>query len=245
MSDRFKKLTDKLNPAKHYNNEIYRKTKHYQKKYGFEIGKNSKNDTWNNEADAFKHAFASADLALKLTQAGSKIIGDKHEKENLQAQSSYNESNMDWWNNQAGRDIAKEIRQEYNFLEVLRLQATGKMDDIIAEKVMQRMRKCDLITNPNDKRDFRKNYNRLQNTNLTGFAAPVDDINRVYTLEEIKNMPKEEFLQNRQRILEDFANKKILSEENAKKEVQSGNLVWVNSYTRADGTKVRGYYRSK
>ena len=40
-----------------------------------------KHDTWNNEADAFKHAFMQADLALKTTVGLSKIAGDRHEKE--------------------------------------------------------------------------------------------------------------------------------------------------------------------
>ncbi len=47
-----------------YNNYIYEQTKKYQKKYGFEIGEGS-HDAWNNEADAFKHTFMSADMALK------------------------------------------------------------------------------------------------------------------------------------------------------------------------------------
>ena len=36
---------------KEYNNEIYAKTKKYQKIYGFEIGTGS-HDAWNNKADA-------------------------------------------------------------------------------------------------------------------------------------------------------------------------------------------------
>lgn len=31
----------------------------------------------------------------------------------------------------------------------------------------------------------------------------------------------------------------------AEQEVKVGNLIWVNSYTRDDGTEVNGYYRRK
>ena len=44
---------------KEFNNEVDRKTKEYQKKYGFEISDDPKHPTWNNEADAFKHAYMS------------------------------------------------------------------------------------------------------------------------------------------------------------------------------------------
>lgn len=44
-------MSNNDNFIKQYNNEIYAKTKKYQKIYGFEIGK-GEHDTWNNEADA-------------------------------------------------------------------------------------------------------------------------------------------------------------------------------------------------
>ena len=56
-------MSNNNNFIKQYNNEIYAKTKKYQKIYGFEIGK-GEHDTWNNEADAFKHTFMQADLHI-------------------------------------------------------------------------------------------------------------------------------------------------------------------------------------
>ncbi len=38
---------------------------------------------------------------------------------------------------------------------------------------------------------------------------------------------------------------KVMPEVQAKQEVQSGNLIYVSSYIRSDGTEVKGYYRSK
>ena len=52
-------MSNNDNFIKQYNNEVYAKTKKYQKIYGFEIG-TGEHDTWNNEADAFKHAFMQA-----------------------------------------------------------------------------------------------------------------------------------------------------------------------------------------
>ena len=140
---------------KEYNNEIYAKTKKYQKIYGFEIGTGS-HDAWNNEADAFKHTFMQADLALKSTVGLSKLAGDIHEwqgdKNNHQPAG---EKNMDLWNNEIGREISKEIRREYNRIEVIKHINSGKMDDIIADKIMKRMKKGELITHPSDPRKYR------------------------------------------------------------------------------------------
>ena len=138
-----------------YNNYIYEQTKKYQKKYGFEIGEGS-HDAWNNEADAFKHTFMSADMALKTNAGISKYKGDEHEIEgrNNMGQSS-GEENMDRWNNAEGRKIAQKIAKEIKNPFVLKAYAlSGRLEDRIAEEVMHKMRKGDLITHPNDKRRY-------------------------------------------------------------------------------------------
>ena len=58
-----------LNPETLFSNRMIYDTIKYQKKYGFEIGKN--NSTWNNEADAFKHAFGSAEMFFNIGNLGS------------------------------------------------------------------------------------------------------------------------------------------------------------------------------
>ena len=136
-----------------YNDEIYAKTKKYQKIYGFEIG-TGEHDAWNNEADAFKHTFMQADLALKSFVGASKMFGDFHEWQGDMSNQPKTEKNMDLWNNEIGREISKEIRREYNPIEVIKHINSGKMDDIIADKIMSRMRKGELITHPNDKRKY-------------------------------------------------------------------------------------------
>lgn len=148
-------MTKKKNSiTQYYNNEIYAKTKKYQKIYGFQIGTGA-HDAWNNEADAFKHTFMQADLALKSFVGASKIFGDFHEWQGDMSQQPKGEKNMDLWNNEIGREISREIRKEYNPIDVIKHINSGKMDDIIADKIMKRMRKGELITHPSDTRKYK------------------------------------------------------------------------------------------
>ena len=71
------------------------------------------------------------------------------------------------------------------------------------------------------------------------------DTNRVFTNEEIGQMSPDEFSRLENFINQQVAKGKVMPEAQAKQQVQTGNLIYVNSYTRSDGTKVRGYYRSK
>ena len=291
---------DNINPAKLYSSEIYAKAKKYQKQYGFKMG-SGKHDTWNNEADAFKHAFMQADLALKTTVGLSKIAGDRHEKDGKKMSQPLYEENMDLWNNKVGRDIAQEIQQEMNFLQQKAYLLNGKMNDIIASKIIQRMKNGDLITDPfKDKRQFKDYGKYFRNKNQdkpTGQAAPVNNIytremigkmtadeylqnepmimeqlktqggipnekqlnqqndlsgfinqisgnSNIFTREDIKNMSADEYLKNEKAI--DFQLKTIgiPSQVQANQAVQSGGMIYVQPYTRADGTSVKGYYRS-
>lgn len=176
-------MTDKKikTPGNIYSSEVYAKTKYYQKKYGFEIG-TGEHDTWNNEADAFKHTFGSVDMALKSYIGLSKQIGDRHEKDgNDKMGQSTVEENMDKWNNQQGRQIAQKIMKEIKNPFVLKkLSYSGKLDDMIAEEIMHKMKKGDLITHPKDTRKYvepktpsqkfddeiRAKYNSMKNRGL-------------------------------------------------------------------------------
>lgn len=103
---------NELNPIKKYNAEIYAKTKKYQKIYGFEIGK-GEHDTYNNEADAFKHTFASADMSLKSTCGTSQALGNKHEEDGrTKMGQTSGEENMDKWNNAEGRKLPKKLKNK-------------------------------------------------------------------------------------------------------------------------------------
>ena len=71
------------------------------------------------------------------------------------------------------------------------------------------------------------------------------DTNRVFTNEEISQMTPNEYSRLENFINQQMAEGKVMPEVQAKQQVQSGNLIYVSSYTRSDGTEVKGYYRSK
>ncbi len=164
-----------------YNDEIYAKTKKYQKIYGFEIG-TGEHDAWNNEADAFKHTFMQADLALKSFVGASKMFGDFHEWQGDMSNQPKAEKNMDLWNNEIGREISKEIRREYNPIEVIKHINSGKMDDIIADKIMSRMRKGELITHPSDPRKYRTPAQKFSDEIKAKYHQMQDERKRRYPI---------------------------------------------------------------
>mgnify|MGYP004563739299 CR=1 FL=1 len=178
-----------------------------------------------------------------------------------------------------------------------------KRDDIIASKVMAKMRKGELITNPKDSRQYNgfiekgSNWINKQLNTPTGQAAPVNNIytremigkmtadeylqnepmimeqlktqggipsekqlnqqnnflgfinqisgnSNIFTREDIKNMSADEYLQNEKAINYQLKTIGIPSQVQANQAVQSGGMIYVQPYTRADGTSVKGYYRS-
>ena len=98
-------------PRKVFNKIILDATNKAQQKYGFEIG-TGEHATWNNEADAFKHAYMQAILSIDHGKAISASAGYQHEifgKETVRG-----ERNMDLWNNVIGREIADDIKKVWN-----------------------------------------------------------------------------------------------------------------------------------
>lgn len=276
-----------LNLGKWYGSKVFEDTVKYQKQYGFEMG-TGEHATWNNEADAFKHTYMQAQLALWGGKHISKLLGDYHEYQgNKYMGQSKGEENMDQWNNAQGREIAKEIILEYGIGSTIPFQG-DKINNIIAEKVIQRMKAGKLITNPSDRRDYKK----LKQSGSTGFAAQLEyDANHIFTPEEIGNLSPEKFNQYENQIMTQLQEGKINNQNdnnfsgyknpfsgNAKiycedldamstneysqneKEIfaqmnsigvptngelrGAGGTIYVESYTRRDGTVVKGYYRS-
>jgi hypothetical protein len=256
---------DRINFArKIYNDEILRKTMEYQKKYGFELNPRQGHELWNVEGDAFKHAFMAADIALNLGQIPSLAIGIYHENETPNNRRV--EWNMDSWNNRKGREIAKEIQNEYgkNFIKLSKKQ----QDDIIAEKIMQKMKDGQLITNPGDSRKFNGFFEKVfnntadlsgkttgqaasinqQQTGLFGYTNPLTGSNHIYTREEVGTMSSDEFAKHEKEIDAQTRafNGTMPTNGDLQREAMTGRgVVYVNSYTRSDGTEVKGYYRSK
>ena len=58
-------------------------------------------------------------------------------------------------------------------------------------------------------------------------------------------MSTDEYQEKENHILRQIKNIGMLSNKEAKNKLQTGDLIWVNSYVRDDGTEVKGYYRRK
>ena len=283
-----------------FTQEMLNDTIKYQNKYGFDIGNN--NVAHNNEADAFRHAYMQSILAHRYGIVKDKSISILHElKGNIQQQDP-REFNMDLWNNQQGQQIYNEICKEYPKFDKY---TEEQQKDIIAEKVMDRMRNGQLITNLDDNRKYTgtientvNSINKIQKqdfpfiptrgvggvqkngipsgfasditpnqlmqeleqsvnnqTNqsqqpqsiISGYTNPLTGNNRIFTRVEVDAMTEEEFEKNEKEIMAqvDAMKGKMPTNRDMQREVNSGSAVYVNPYTRSDGTNVKGYYRSK
>ena len=220
---------------KKINQAVLEATYKAQKRYGFKIG-TGEHATWNNEADAFKHAYMQWYLAdkglLNVVKGNSfaKLLGDQHERETPNA--PVGERNMDLWNNAIGREIYYELKNmsSYDILD------ENEKEKLVAKKIVEKMKAGEMITTPVDKRKF-------ENMELERLT----DKDRVFY--------KDEMLQFDQKLKDLYSDSylnqaidnywEIPTKNELDKQVKSGSLIYVEDYTRSDGSKVHGYYRRK
>lgn len=268
-----------------FTREMLNDTLKYQKKYGFKLGEN--NSAHNNEADAFRHAYMQSLLNQKYGSMKTKLGSTAHEWKGRITGQDPKEYNMDMWNNQQGQQIYNEIRREYPQFNKLSEQ---QQKDIIAQKVVKRMKEGKLITGLDDSRKFQKqkpsftpmpwvggiqnngkplgfaagiDYNQLsevfgqhfdtqqtqQNqSGLYGYTNPLTGNNRIFTREEVGTMAPDEFAKYEKEIdaqTKAFNGTMPTNGDLQREAMTGGGVVYVNSYTRSDGTEVKGYYRSR
>ena len=85
-------------------------------------------------------------------------------------------------------------------------------------------------------------------SNLFGYTNPLTGSNHIYTREEVGKMSPKEFAEHEKEIdaQTEYFNGTMPTNADLQREAMTGGgVVYVNSYTRSDGTKVGGYYRSK
>lgn len=202
-----------------------------QKKYGFEIG-TGQHATWNNEADAFKHAYMQWYMTWHYGETIAEKAGNYHEWEVPETISG--ETNMDKWNNQIGREIA---------LEMLKIKKKKDWDilgeeyyeEYAAKVIYDKMQNGELITHPSDPR-------RVKNID----KERINPKHRVFTEDEVKRMGENIPDYGRHNYINDLLDGKGRpTVENLNKRVNNNELIYVDSYTKTDGTKVSGYYRRK
>ena len=206
------------------------KSTKYGEKYGLE--KNTKKPGWNDEVDAFRHTFMQAMLSLKIGETAARRLGTAWEVQGtMSREQKSNERNMDQWNNAIGREIAKEVQKEISDKKL----TPQEIEDIVAEKVYKHMKNGDLITNPSDKRKF----------NEKTFKDRIFDIkNRVFHKNEVSMKDLDNPVLRDVYLDQALEYEPMPTKEALDKRVQTGELVYVSEYTRGDGTKVSGYYRS-
>ena len=117
----------------------------YSKIYGFDMGPDGRT-SYNNEGDAFKHCFMSAEFTLWLCPLISKIIGIEHENSN--PKNPEKERKMDLWNNNHGIEIGKKIKKAH----LGWLFKINEIYDKIAEDIIKEMKNGELITSLDDPR---------------------------------------------------------------------------------------------
>ncbi len=231
-----KQVFDKLTEEKRnqLNREVLEATYKAQKKYGFDMTKHvySYSNTHNNAADAFKHVYSSWYLSYYYGQTVAKWLGNMHENETPNA--PFEERNMDLWNNQIGRELTIEIRKHYG--NKIKNMSKEELSEFVSDLINEKMEQGELITNP--KTDKRK-YSNMEKERLR-------DEDRVFYEDEYwDDMDEDE----RKRFSTHYVNyknatqNKFPSKADLDAKVNKGDLIYVNNYTRADGTKVSGYYR--
>ena len=87
-----------------------------------------------------------------------------------------------------------------------------------------------------------------QDSGLFGYTNPLTGSNHIYTREEVGQMSSDEFAKHEKEIdaqTRAFNGTMPTNGDLQREAITGGGVVYVNSYTRADGTKVKGYYRSR
>ena len=87
-----------------------------------------------------------------------------------------------------------------------------------------------------------------QDLGLFGYTNPLTGSNHIYTREEVGQMSSDEFAKHEKEIdaqTRAFNGTMPTNGDLQREAMTGGGVVYVNSYTRSDGTKVRGYYRSR
>ncbi len=214
---------ENLDSIKQRKNDYYNATIKYQKQYGFDMGK-GEHATWNNEADAFKHAYMQAHSRFFDGAIKSKAGAWLHERNgNKYLGQPSGEENMDLWNNAIGQEIGEEVAKELNGIR--QNFSKEQIENWIAHKVMERLKAGKLITDPNDTR----RYNKRQN-NPTGGAAPIQTpTQHTFTPEGIGKMSPEEFNRNETAIMQQVKNGQI---------VQAGPQIILDEYTTPEGAEM-------
>ena len=181
---------------------------------------------------------------------------------------------MDSWNNHQGREIAREILKEYgNSFFNLPQQQQDDIKAVKVMDRMRNGQIITNPTDTRDYKgkieNYMKNHPKIikqggkilginqttgqatpieQQSGLFGYTNPLTGSNHIYTREEVGQMSSDEFAKHEKEIdaqTRAFNGTMPTNGDLQREAMTDGGVVYVNSYTRSDGTEVKGYYRSK
>ena len=97
-----------------------------------------------------------------------------------------------------------------------------------------------------------RNYSRAdglikpqtQEDNFSGYINPINGMRKIFSREDISKMSSDEYCENEQNIFAQMRLIGIPTNNELQNASFKGKTIYVHSYIRKDGTKVRGYYRS-
>ena len=141
---------------------------------------------------------------------------------------------MDLWNNKIGREVVQDLKREYG--DSWKHLSEDMKKDLAAEKIIKHMREGDMITHPSDPRRFwNMDLERIKDKDKVFYKGEFDTLDEE-SQEKMLRQYSRQFVEN------DW---KMPEKAELNKRVVSGELIYIDDYTKADGTKVSGYYRRK
>ena len=142
---------------------------------------------------------------------------------------------MDLWNNEIGREVAYEMK--YKLGDDFDLFGYEWINERAKKMIWQKMQQGELITNP-----F---LDRRKYANIELERLKEDD--KIDTVIDFKKFDEKKRILRAKRYIEQIVDSdwEIPTIENLNKRVQIGELIYVENYTRVDGTKVHGYCRRR
>jgi len=141
---------------------------------------------------------------------------------------------MDLWNNKIGREVVQDMKRDYG--DTWKYITEDMKKDIAAKRIILLMRDGDLITHPSAPRRFwNMDLERIKDKDKVFYKGEFDSMDEARQ-EKMLRQYSRQFVENDWKMPE----KAELDEK-----VISGELIYTDDYTKADGTKVHGYYRHR
>ena len=141
------------------------------------------------------------------------------------------------------QDELQNIRNKYLYLKNKNGVPTGQAANIEITRLAQQLGLQSFNIEIPQQVQIQQNQ-----SGLFGYTNPLTGSNHVYTREEVGQMNSSEFAKHEKEIdaqTRAFNGTMPTNGDLQREAMTGGGVVYVNSYTRSDGTQVRGYYRSR